>query len=156
MRARRQLAALLGLAVLTVACGRSANESPVETVRHFLDAMERGADEEDALQEAYSLMDAPARAALARRAARASALSGRSFQPWQMLARGRFRRRFAPGTRAGMHERIDGDHAVVTVSADKSGPRADVPLVREQGHWRIRLEIPPMREAPEGARQPGG
>jgi hypothetical protein len=144
-------------ALASVACERSArDESPVATVRHFLEVMDRSAEEESALREAYRLVDASARAALARRAERAATLSGRSYEPWQMLAQGRFRLRFAPASRGGMRERIDGERAVVTVIGEKPGQRADVPLVREQGHWRIQLAIPALRNSGSGPRQGDG
>jgi hypothetical protein len=149
--------ALLALGALSAgACGRSADESPVETVRHFLEVMDRSADEEGTLREAYSLVDASARSALTERAERASSLAGRTYEPWQMLARGRFQLRFGRGARAGMRERVDGNRAVVTVSGDRTGQRADVPLVREQGRWRIQLAVPPLRHEGDGARQGDG
>jgi len=151
----RPLVLLTACAALMLGCGRSRGATPIETVRKFVDAVGRGPEEESALREAYGLIDASARAELARRAERAASLSGRGFEPWQMLVRGRFRLHFAAAARGGMRERIDGDHAVVTVS-DKAGQRAEVPLLREQGHWRIQLLLPPMQGAREGTGQNGG
>lgn len=109
--------------------------------------MDRSGDEESALRDAYALLDASAKASLARRAERATMLSGHSYEPWQMIAQGRFGLHFVPASPGGMHEHIQGDSAIVTVTGDKPGQRAQVSLVREQGKWRIRLEIPPMRNA---------
>jgi hypothetical protein len=151
-------ATALSCALALGACGRAAGEdSPIATVRHFLEVMDRSADEDDALADAYRLLDENAQAALARRAERTSMLSGRAYQPWQMLTPARFALHFAPASPGGMHERVDGNTAVVTVTGDKPGQRAEVPLVREHGKWRIKLAIPPMRnEAPSGARQSDG
>ena len=113
-------------------------------VRHFLEVMERSATDDAALLEAYGLLDQGAQRALAARATRTRALSGQAFEPWQMLAQGRFRLRFAHA-RGGMKERIDGERAVVVVSGSGAGQRAEVPLVREQGRWRIQLVLPAMR-----------
>ena len=125
-------------------CGRASEPAtPAAVVRHFLDVMERSATDDAALVEAYELLDQSAQRALATRATRARALSGQSFEPWQMLAQGRFRLRFAH-SRGGMRERIDGERAVVVVSGG-GNQRAEVPLVREQGRWRIQLVLPPMR-----------
>ena len=127
------------------ACGRAGTpDTPSGVVRHFLEVMERSATDDAALLEAYALLDQSAQRALAARATRTRALSGQAFEPWQMLAQGRFRLRFAH-TRGGMRERIDGERAVVVVSGSGNGQRAEVPLVREQGRWRIQLVLPPMR-----------
>jgi hypothetical protein len=106
--------------------------------------MERSATDDGALLEAYGLLDQGAQRALAARATRTRALSGQAFEPWQMLAQGRFRLRFAHA-RGGMRERIDGERAIVVVSGSGAGQRAEVPLVREQGRWRIQLILPAMR-----------
>ena len=118
--------------------------------------MSRSADDEGALREAYRLVGASARAALARRAERATALSGRAYEPWQMLAQGRFRLRFSPASRGGMRERVEGDHAVVTVTGEQPGQHAEVLLVREHGHWRVELSIPPLRSDSSDPRQGDG
>jgi hypothetical protein len=151
-------AAVLGCVFALAACKRAGREdSPIATVRHFLEVMDRSADEDDALVEAYGLLDESAQGALARRAERTSTLSGRAYQPWQMLVPGRFGLHFAPASPGGMHELVSGDTATVTVTGDKPGQRADVPLVREHGKWRIKLTIPPMRNtAPSAARQSDG
>ncbi len=144
---RRSLAVLFVAAVY--ACGGAApnDETPVAAVRHFLEVMDRSVVDERALQEAYRLLDRRAQSALTERAERASTLAGRRFEPWQMLAQGRFRLRFAPTAPGGMRERVEGDRAFVTVSGSGQGQRAEVPLVREQGRWRIALPIPTMRPA---------
>jgi hypothetical protein len=143
--------------LLAFGCGPAVHDdSPVSTVRHFLEVMDRSGDEESALADAYQLLDSGAQAALARRAERASTLSGRAFKPWQMLVRGRFGLRFAPTSPGGMHERITGDRAVVTVIGDQPGEHAEVPLVREQGKWRVALTLPPMRNEAGGTRQSDG
>jgi hypothetical protein len=136
------------LALIALACSScqrdKSDATPVATVRHFLEAMERSSEEAGALREAYLLLDSGAHAALAERATRAQSLSGRAYEPWQMLAQGRFRLRF-PISRGGMHERIQGERATVHVSGDKPERQVDVSLVREQGHWRIVLPIPTLR-----------
>jgi hypothetical protein len=154
----RSLVWAVVLACAFTACRRAGGgDSPIATVREFLEVMDRSADENDALIEAYDLLDDDAQSALARRAERTSMLSGRPYQPWQMLAPGRFGLHFAPASPGGMHERVTGDTAVVTVTGDKPGQRADVPLVRQRGKWRIKLTIPPMRNAaPSAARQSDG
>jgi hypothetical protein len=135
------------------ACGRSeAPDTPAGAVRHFLEVMDRSSDDDAALSEAYGLLDQATRNALASRAARARSLSGQPYEPWQMLAPGRFRLRFAPA-RGGMHERVTGERAVVVVSGSNASERAEVPLVREQGRWRIQLSLPAMRS--EGAGRQG-
>src|SRR5689334_17080913 len=127
----RALAAIfLGLCI---ACGGGPGErSPAETLRQFLAAMDQGAADEDALRLAYELLATPAQRSLQARAERAKTLAGQSFEPWQMLAQGRFRLRFSPAPRRGMRERIEGDRATVIVTGQAPQERAEVQLVRER------------------------
>lgn len=128
-----------------VGCGRAGSpDSPAAVVEQFLKVMERSGQDESALLEAYELLDQGAQRALTTRATRARSLSGQAFEPWQMLAQARFRLRFEPA-RGGMREKIDGERAVVVVSGARDNERAEVPLVREQGRWRIQLSLPAMR-----------
>ncbi len=141
------LAAPLAVTLAATGCTEEASdETPAGTVRLFLDAMERSEREPAALREAYGLLALPARRALTERARLAGSLGGRDLQPWEMLVRGRARRSFAvgEGTR-GMREEIDGASATVQVREPSGTRSADVQLVREDGRWRIVLDLPPVR-----------
>lgn len=143
-----RLVTVLGLA-LSVAlfggcsspAGPAAQRSPSEVLRQFLAAMDQSTSDERALRTAYELLASPAQKSLEARAARVKSLAGQSREPWQMLAQGRFRLRFSPASRRGMRETINGDSATVTVTGTGPDERADVPLVREQGQWRLQLVL---------------
>lgn len=139
----RLCALVLLLWALGCADGGS-DRTPVETVRQFLEAMDRSAADTSGLAEAYAMLDSAARAELEARAERASALAGVEYEPWRMLAQGRFRRRFTPVARGGMKAKVDGEAALVVVQGERAEQRAQIPLVREDGSWRIKLAIPPM------------
>jgi hypothetical protein len=142
-----------------VLCGCSSaasDETPSGALRLFLDAMERGNREPAALEEAYHLLATPSRRALQRRAHDANADAARvrgtgenwrGFEAGEMLVPGRFRMNFTPARGgSGMQERITGERAIVHVTSQDRRRQADVSLVREQGHWRVLLEIPDRRE----------
>jgi len=140
-------AALLSLTIALAAAGCTeapSDDPPSGALRMFLDAMERSDRDPAALREAYALLAAPARHALQERAHLAASLGGREFDPWEMLVRGRFRRRFATRESRGMEERIDGDEATVIVRGD-DGQVSRVPMVREEEGWRVVLAVPPAR-----------
>jgi len=132
-----------------------SDETPLGALRMFLRAMERSSDDARALEEAYALLDSEARAALTLRARDASALAnGREFAPWEMLAQGRYRVRFPYAEFGSMREAIDGERATVTVVGTEGGSRAEVPLVREDGHWRVVLRVPPPPAPPAAPSEP--
>jgi hypothetical protein len=135
---------VIALGVFFAGCAPApSDETPLGALRMFLRAMERSSDDARALEEAYALLDTPARDALVARARDASALAnGREFAPWEMLAQGRYRVRFPYAEYGSMREVIDGDRATVTVAGTDRRSRAGVPLVREEGHWRVVLRIP--------------
>ena len=58
-----------------------------------------------------------------------------------MLAPSRFWLTFLPRRYAA---RIDGDWAVVTAFGEEPTQRQDIKCVREDGHWRVVLVIPPL------------
>jgi hypothetical protein len=136
-----RLAAVICLGLLIACSGEGVQASPTEVLRQFLAAMDQGAADEDALRGAYELLATPAQRSLQARADRAKTLAGQSFEPWQLLAQGRFRLRFSPAPRRGMRERIDGDNATVTVTGHATHERAEVQLVRERGGWRVVLDL---------------
>lgn len=144
---------LLPFLLLLSACSAGdAGRSPTRTVARFLEAMDRSASDRTALQDAYELLAEPARSALQERAVKAETLSGRRYEPWDMLVQGRFRLRFAPRRRGGMRASVDGDSAQVTVRGEGDGDSALIPLVREEGRWRISMQIPAMRAPPPSVR----
>ncbi|HEX7479903.1 MAG TPA: hypothetical protein VF331_19025 [Polyangiales bacterium] len=134
-----------------LACGGGPDASPVGVVSHFLEAMDRSSVDDQALEEAYALLDQGAQHALTLRAQQAALLGGHTFQPWLMLARGRFRLRFAPAEHGGMRARVNGDRAIVSVASDDGSAKADVPVVRESGQWRVQLAIPPLTHVETGS-----
>lgn len=132
--------ACVALALPCACSGSDPDKNPAEVLAHFLEAMDRSAHDEAALKDAFALLDYSARRELEARAQRTSSLASRSFSPWEMIAPGRFRLRFAPAEHAGMRASIAGDEAWVHVKSE-DGRKADVPLVREHGAWRVKLEL---------------
>lgn len=134
------------LAAGLVACDDEPTDAtPDGAVRRFVAAMARGETQRAAIREAFELLDGAARRELGRRAERASTLSGRRFHPWDLIPQGRFRLRFRPRREDAYRATVDGDRATVTVFGEAPDQRADVPLVREDGRWRIALPIPGAR-----------
>lgn len=143
----RAFAALVctGLVPLAAGCGGAeADGTPAEALSRFLEAMDRSVMNESALKDAYALLDEHAQHELTARADRAGFLTGRKFEPWDMIAQGRFRLRFAPAEHAGMHTTLSGDNAVVHVKSEDARSQAAVPLVREAGRWRVKLALPEL------------
>lgn len=103
--------------------------------------MDRTNLNDNARKDAYAMLDETAQAALAERAKRAGLVTGRAYAPWDMLAPGRFRMRFAPAEHSGMHATVTGDQAVVHVRAESGKERASVPMTRQAGRWRIQLPL---------------
>ena len=82
------------MAVLPV-FGACINESDTHDddshSRRRLSAMERSQWDSEARRDAFELMSSESRAGLSDRAEMTNALGGRRFEPWEMLAQGRFR-----------------------------------------------------------------
>lgn len=137
---------LLPTLVLAACSDVPTDETPRGTVQLFLAAMERSERNEEALRDAYVLLSAPVRRELQERAHIATSYGAREMRPWEMLVRGGFRLSFTPAKGGrGMRERVDGEHALVTVQNEAGDRKAEVPLVREDGRWRIVLELPGSR-----------
>ena len=150
MRALLVLAFALG--ALAPACTRTAPDAtPEGAVRLFVEKMESGAEDPRAMREAYQLLGPHARSNLKERADRASKGQGRRYEPFEMLAEGRFGLKFRPKT---MNAKIEGDDAFVEVRGDGPEERATVHCVREAPAWRVEPELPdvlaPQRRADGG------
>ena len=133
------LAGLLALA----ACRRQTPEdTPEGVVRAWLDRMQRAHGEPEAALSAYELLSKASKDNLKERARRASAATGRTLPPEEMIVPSRFSPRFVPRQ---MKARIAGERALVEVEgADPGNEHASVPCVMEDGKWRVELVLPPL------------
>lgn len=151
----RRRALLVVLATLGSACQTDGVDAgPDAVVEELVQRLGRVHGDPKTARAAYDLLWSDAKRALAERAKRASAVAGREIAPQSMLAPSRFWLSFLP-RRYVAH--IDGDWAVVTAIGDEPSQRQDIKCVREDGHWRVVLVIPPMppfQRREEGAEGP--
>lgn len=134
---------LMALSAAFTACEAEANDTtPERVVQEFMDRMQRVHGDAHAARLAYELLWADARRNLAERAKRASAVAGREIAPEEMIAPSHFSLAYQPKK---LTARTDGDWAEVTVLGESSAnPPRTVKCVREDGHWRVVLELPPL------------
>jgi hypothetical protein len=142
MLCRRALAALraLGWLCAGAACDRSLDGTPEDALAAWVAAMNGSRADPSTRRRAYELLSRGARDNLARRAAVAGQLSGREIKPWEMLAPGRFALRFA-FDRHRLRASTQGERATVTARGAR-GEVAEVPMVLEDGRWRVDLALP--------------
>jgi hypothetical protein len=149
---RRSFVGLVLLLFIQIGCEAEANDStPERVVQEFIDRMQRVHGDSHAARLAYELLWTDARRNLAERAKRASAVAGREIAPEEMIAPSHFSLAYPPKK---FTARVDGDWAEVTVSGESSANAPHVvKCVREDGHWRVVLELPPL---PPIQRRPDG
>jgi hypothetical protein len=134
---------LLSLAWGWCSCAPRPTElSPSEALTAFLTALDRSTHAPEQLQVAFDWLDQSSQASLKERAGLSASLAGRSLSAWDMLVPGRssFSAYSVPSLH--MRTRVEGEQAFVTIELEG---RADleVPLVREQGRWRVVLGLKP-------------
>lgn len=127
-----------------------ADFGPSEALAAFLTAVERSTHAPEQRKTAYGFLDRASQDALAARAKLSNALGSRKLEPWEMLVPGRVS--FAGQSLAGvrMSSKVDGDKAVVAILLERSSP-IEVPMVREEGRWRVVLGLSPQTEPTEDA-----
>lgn len=125
------------------ACRREAvDEDPERLVKEFIDRVKMSYGDPKMARGAFDLLWSGAQRNLTERAARASALASRKVAPEEMLALTRFSLRFVPQRYSSA---IQGEAATVSIQGDAhTNDRAEVRCVREQGRWRIVVELPPL------------
>jgi hypothetical protein len=139
---------VFAISVLAAGCSRHAQDATAEgALRTWLERMEESQDDPTQSREAYALLGPAARANLEDRARRASQVTGRRSDPFQMLAEGRFGLKFRPKT---MRTTVVGDQATVeVVGADPINEHASVRCVREAGGWRVEPDLPTLSSLPQ-------
>jgi hypothetical protein len=151
MTSRRALFSALAALLLLPGCEEEGSDSePDRLVAEFIARMQRVHGERKAARAAYELLWSDARRNLAERAKRASDVAGREIAPEEMLPPSRFSLHRKP---RHYEARVDGDWAEVSVTSD-GGAVDRVKCVREDGKWRVVLELPPL--APIEHRLDGG
>lgn len=142
MRDLRSVLAAWALALVAACSHTPPDATPEGAVREFIERMERVDGDPERALAAYELLSANTRENLIERARRASHASGRPMKPEEMLAPSRFVLLFRPHQ---MQAHVTGDHAFVDVTGmDPNVDRARVPLVREEGRWRVELDLPQL------------
>ena len=133
-------AGLFALCFTQSGCEAEAKDStPERVVQEFIDRMQRVHGDPRAARLAYELLWVDARRNLAERAKRASAVAGREIAPEEMIAPSHFSLAYRPKK---LTARTDGDWSEVTVSGEASAPPHVIKCVREDGRWRVVLELP--------------
>jgi hypothetical protein len=139
--------ASLVLAALLFGCSRSPPDAtPEGAVRLFVDKMESSGEDSRAMREAYGVLGPRARGNLKDRAERASRGQGRRYEPYEMLAEGRFGLKFRPRT---MTSHVSGDDATVEVVGEGPEERASVHCTREGSAWRVEPDLPEAATTPK-------
>jgi hypothetical protein len=140
---RRRLLGALGFPAIfpVFGCEEEGSDSdPERLVAEFISRMQRVHGERKAARAAYDLLWSDARRNLAERAKRASDVAGREIAPEEMLPPSRFALHRKPRQ---YEARVDGDWAEVSITSE-SGEVDRVKCVREDGRWRVVLELPPL------------
>lgn len=153
MVSRRHALGALGASALVplLGCEEEGSDSePDRLVAEFIARMQRVHGERKAARAAYDVLWSDARRNLAERAKRASDVAGREIAPEEMLPPSRFSLQRKP---RHYEARVDGDWAEVSITSDGGGVDR-VKCVREDGKWRVVLELPPL--APIERRPDGG
>lgn len=148
-RARRAWAAAAlsgGLALLAVGLlgceAERLDATPEGAARALVEQLSRLDGSEKEAKAAYELLSQRTRENLEARAARYSAASGKHIEPEMMIAP----QSFVPRFEVRSYETIPSGPGFATVRAHgvSEGEVAELHCVREDGGWRVEIDLPPL------------
>ena len=140
-RLRSVLRACLILALASACAQHSEDGSPERAVQELVERLQSVHGDAQKAKAAYDLLAADARAKLQERAERASAAVGRVVRPEEMLAPSRFFLSFQPRV---WSSREGPGWAIVTVEGESSRERREIRCLRENGEWKVVLDLPEL------------
>ncbi len=138
----RCILTILGAGAFVLACREEqVDDAPERVVEELIERMQSVHGDPKLGAAAYELLWSGAKENLEERARRASAASGRPVKPEEMLVPSRFSLRFEPKT---FTPEIKGRFSRVTVTGEEPSKQlVEVRCVKEEGKWRVMLELPP-------------
>jgi hypothetical protein len=129
------------LSLLVLACAPDPEElGPVEVLRGFLGDLERSAHAPELRKAAFDALDAQSQAALKERAELSGSLVGRALKPWELLVPGRLGFSLKSMGNVKLHAEVSGEKASVHIPV-QNRKAVEVPMVREEGRWRVQLGL---------------
>lgn len=144
MSSRGGASVLFALAL--AACSRKAPDAtPEGVVRAFVDELEGSREDPEATTRALAWVDRASRDALVARAERTGRVQGRRFMPEEMIASGRAALAFRPTRYRSVG---DGTRREVEVHGADGESVVRVPVVLEDGAWRVDLGLSSPPEPP--------
>jgi hypothetical protein len=143
------------VALMLLGCSRKpAPERPIDVARTFIDTMQKAHGDPEVAHRLYSMLWEPARDNLDERARRASALSGRTVAPGEMLVPSWFT--FLASAEPES-EHLEPPWAEVFFPTPEGGA-SRARLYLENGHWKLALDLPELaairQRTPEVDRDP--
>ena len=138
---RAWLGLALALALASACAQHSEDGSPERAVQELVERMQSVHGDVQKAKAAFDLLAADARGKLTERAERASAAVGRVVRPEEMLAPSRFFLSFQPRT---WSSREGPGWAIVTVEGESSRERREIRCLRENGEWKVVLDLPEL------------
>lgn len=138
---RLRAVVFVGLVWLAACDPNRGSATPVEVVQSFVERMQGVHGDPNSGRLAYELLAKEPRDNLAERARRATAAAGRPVTPGEMLVPSVFSLSFAPRS---FTPEVRGDYARITILGQTSDERAEVHCVKEEGVWRVHLNLPAL------------
>lgn len=120
-------------------------KSPEMAVKTWLNTLNEAKTDSEAPKKIYALLSSHSKKNLQEQAALAAKLQGIKLQPWEFLAVSMMHPKFAPKRIHAVESNAEGTY--VSVLGEKEGEEASIRLSKEDGIYRIDLDLPSVPSA---------